>query len=373
MYPLRVTFDSVSFSRSPGHRVPWWVLIWIKRSPLVFLVLSVACFSMGLVLFTYSSHQHRITSTVTTVFSAFSCFGLTAVSFWFASERWAFTRHKGEKWLADILSETKVSMHGLPGVAWCIREPRQFARKVAYYGRRHFRDLSDYFSGAVQWVSAKLKLNTRRAEDIESSEGSETKTPASPQYYPGTPLSMREHRGSDATATVLTPISERAPSTVDGHDDPTVVSDAGHSTPSSPILTSPAKTRFHNLVRSVIMLRSVSGGSSAVSSPRRQRTISSEKHGKLTEPTGMVRGSRVASLIPKLKLMESYFDLAAHQALVRHLQFSPDGKYLATSRHVMITKPQRRVLTLLRLAGIGHRSSSELGCVSSIDDRRRLA
>jgi hypothetical protein len=44
-------------SRSPGDRVPWWVLIWIKRSPLVFLVISVACFSAGLVLFTYSTNQ----------------------------------------------------------------------------------------------------------------------------------------------------------------------------------------------------------------------------------------------------------------------------------------------------------------------------
>ena len=48
-----------SLSRSPGHRVPWWVLIWIKRSPLVFLVMSVACFSAGLVLFTYASGQVR--------------------------------------------------------------------------------------------------------------------------------------------------------------------------------------------------------------------------------------------------------------------------------------------------------------------------
>lgn len=37
--------------------MPWWVLIWIKRSPLVFLVLSVACFSLGLCCFTYASHQ----------------------------------------------------------------------------------------------------------------------------------------------------------------------------------------------------------------------------------------------------------------------------------------------------------------------------
>ena len=55
----RATFSSEYFfcSRSPGHHVPWWVLIWLKRSPLVFLVLSVSCFSIGLVFFSYSSRQ----------------------------------------------------------------------------------------------------------------------------------------------------------------------------------------------------------------------------------------------------------------------------------------------------------------------------
>ena len=55
----RATFSPDYFfcSRSPGHHVPWWVLIWLKRSPLVFLVLSVSCFSIGLVFFSYSSRQ----------------------------------------------------------------------------------------------------------------------------------------------------------------------------------------------------------------------------------------------------------------------------------------------------------------------------
>ena len=294
---------------------------------------------MGLVLFAYSSNQHRITSTVTTVFSAFSCFGLTAVSFWFASERWAFTRHKGEKWLADIISETKVSLHRLPGISWCIREPHQFARKVAYWSRRRYRDVSDYLTMCVQWLSS--KLNARRISDVESSEDHESKSPISPhQCFSPTPMSMREHRGSDATATVLSPISERAPSTVDGYDE-TVVNDPGLAAPPNSPAQNAAKTRFTNLVRSVMMLRTASTASSAfsaVSSPRRQRTLSSEKHGKPTELTGLIRGSRVASLIPKLKLMESYLDLAAHQALVRHLQFSPDGKYLATSRYAQIVE-----------------------------------
>lgn len=310
------------------------MLIWIKRSPLVFLVLSVACFSIGLVLFAYSSNQHRITSTVTTVFSAFSCLGLMSVSFWFASERWAYTRHKGEKWLADILSETRVSMHRLPGVSWCLREPRNAARKVAYWGRRRYHDLSDYASAGVQAVTAKLHLNLRRGDDLEASDDGERKAPFSPQSFSPSPL-LREHRGSDATATVLTPISERAPSTVDGHDDPTLVAEPAAAAPN----TSPAKTRFHNLVRSVMMLRTASGASSAfstASSPRRQRTLSSEQYGKPAEPTAMMRGSRVASLIPKLRLMQTAVELAPHQALVRHLQFSPNGKYLATSRYVKL-------------------------------------
>lgn len=45
----------------------------------------------------------------------------------------------------------------------------------------------------------------------------------------------------------------------------------------------------------------------------------------------MVR-SRVAALVPRLRSLKPTQDIAAHQAPVRHLQFSPDGKFLATSR-----------------------------------------
>ena len=116
-----------------------------------------------------TTRQNHITSTITTVLTAFTSFGLLAVSAWFASERWAYTRHKGEKWLADILSETRVSMHRLPGVSWCLREPRNAARKVAYWGRRRYHDLSDYVSAGVQAVTAKLHLNLRRGDDLEAS------------------------------------------------------------------------------------------------------------------------------------------------------------------------------------------------------------
>jgi WD40 repeat protein len=50
-----------------------------------------------------------------------------------------------------------------------------------------------------------------------------------------------------------------------------------------------------------------------------------------------IRGQRVSTLIPKLKTLEPIQDISIHTALVRHLQFSPNGKYLATSRCVMIS------------------------------------
>ncbi|KAI0701045.1 WD40 repeat-like protein [Cytidiella melzeri] len=316
--------------RSPGHRVPWWVLIWIKRSPLVFLVLSVACFSIGLVLFTYSSGQHKVTSTVTTVFSAFSCFGLTAVSFWFASEKWIFNRHKGQKWLADVLSESRVRMHSVPGVAWCIQEPRNFARKVAYWSRRHWHEFSDQCSRVLRIVKGGFGL--RRAPDLESprSENDELKSPMSPSFSPEL---SRFHNGE----MVLSPIAERPPSTVDGADDHTVLSDSGGTViSSSPTAGSPNQYRLKNLVRSVMMINRTTSGPSAFSlpsGPKRQRTMSSEagKSGKMAETPAMMKGSRLAVLIPKLKRMEATQEFAPHQALVRHLQFSPDGKLFATS------------------------------------------
>ena len=41
---------------------------------------------------------------------------------------------------------------------------------------------------------------------------------------------------------------------------------------------------------------------------------------------------RTSAFVPKLTEMKVTHDLAAHSALVRHMQFSPDGRFLATSR-----------------------------------------
>jgi WD repeat-containing protein 26 len=226
---------------------------------------------MGLVLFTYSSGQHKVTSTVTTVFSAFSCFGLTAVSFWFASEKWTFQRHKGQKWLADVLSESRVRMHSLPGIAWCIQEPRNFGRKVAYWSRQQWHELSDQFTRAVRVLKSGFGL--RRGQEIGAQlENGEMKSPVTQSFSPE-PFS-RPHNGEQ----VLSPIAERAPSTVDGHDDHTVLSDSGATVISSPNTTASTHShRFRDIVRSVMMVHRATGPTLlSPISPRRQRTMSSD-------------------------------------------------------------------------------------------------
>jgi hypothetical protein len=110
------------------------------------------------------------------------------------------------------------------------------------------------------------------------------------------------------------------------------INDASPPTPSSP-----GKQLWRNAVRSV-KLHSAGPFGTPVVSPNeqpRQRTTSSSDRKRTThggEPVKAVFRSRVAALVPKLKMLETTQDLAAHQALVRDLQFSPDGKYLATSR-----------------------------------------
>ncbi|KAI0074084.1 WD40 repeat-like protein [Panus rudis PR-1116 ss-1] len=314
--------------RSPGDRVPWWVLIWIKRSPLVFLVLSVACFSIGLVLFAYSSGQHYITSTVTTVFSAFSSFGLAAVSTWFISERLIFNRHKGAKWLADALSDTRVRLYSAPGIAWIVQQPRAAARRASYWAKRKSRDASDIITEVSKKTLSVLRVGSIRSASSSSDSGdTEAPLPTSLSPEPMSPGSMF-HRFSE---TGLSPISEVASTrgrSLDGTEEKTV-SDA----PSTNLTTSTgAKTRWKNAVRAISMVRPFSvQASNSPRSPARQRTLSSEgRHSsRLSEP--IVKISRVANLVPRLKSLQTTQDLAAHQALVRHLQFSPDGQYLATS------------------------------------------
>lgn len=336
---IRISFVSgilpSLYSRSPGHRVPWWVLIWIKRSPLVFLVMSVACFSIGLCCFAYASNQvrapfiafrlnclqhiqHHVTSTITTVFTAFTSFGLCAVSAWFASERWTFLRHSGRKWLSDVLLEGTDKFFNLPGmdmIRFCIHKfEKSLERMRSSISKVGIRTVSMMSHGSGNGS------DDEKHDDIETGNG-----PILPLNSPPNSPTLK-HRGT----------SDPLPET-NGTISPTPTSPTTEGgAPSIFEEPSAGKQLWKNAIRTVKMRSAISSNIAAMASaknPNRQRTSSSTLNGrKRSTGNGPLLRSRVATLTPQLRCLQPTRDLTAHQALVKHMQFSPNGKFLATSR-----------------------------------------
>ncbi|EIN08602.1 hypothetical protein PUNSTDRAFT_88042 [Punctularia strigosozonata HHB-11173 SS5] len=324
---LGVTWKQAMY-RSPGHRVPWWVLIWIKRSPLVFLVISVACFSIGLVLFAYASDQSHTTSTITTVFTAFSSFGLMAVSTWFASERWAFTRHKGKKWLADVLDDVSDRFAAASGLAYLSEKTPAALRRSTAPMRTIARRLAA--GGGHGRGGSQTSESTLPVVGGTGAGGVGDGDPHSPRPSDG-------QRGGDFFGTKASS-TEGSVAGLLAHSGALTTSPTTEKTPASasaskpPVAMPRERGRFAQAVHNMMLMqRTVGIGSLAPDSPARRRTHSGGVlSGSSAGPASAVRSNRLAALTPRLQCLETTQDLAAHSALVRHLMFSPDGKYLAT-------------------------------------------
>lgn len=116
--------------------------------------------------------------------------------------------------------------------------------------------------------------------------------------------------------------------------------------------TGAGRKRFANLVRNVITANKALGiytpvaapgsGGSTLSNNGKQRAKGShgtggtaseqEEHASYAMSATPRGASRVATLIPALKSLQPVQLFQPHTALVRHLQFSPNGEFLATCR-----------------------------------------
>ncbi|KAI0346931.1 hypothetical protein BDW22DRAFT_1351231 [Trametopsis cervina] len=91
--------------RSPDHLVPYWLLFWIKRLPFIFLISSVACFFIALIIFVWHSQEARVTSVLTIGFSVFSFVGIAVISTWFLCEWQIYQYLGGRMWLSDAIKK----------------------------------------------------------------------------------------------------------------------------------------------------------------------------------------------------------------------------------------------------------------------------
>ncbi|EIN08297.1 hypothetical protein PUNSTDRAFT_143932 [Punctularia strigosozonata HHB-11173 SS5] len=124
--------------RSPEHRLAWWVMFWMKRMPLILLMLSVITFFVGLIMFPYLSHENLVVSLVGTALAGASSLGLFAILGLIGLERWTFYQFDGTKWPADLFRETQQSVKAsMPYVT--AREnlmvlKQRSTRRMSYFG-----------------------------------------------------------------------------------------------------------------------------------------------------------------------------------------------------------------------------------------------
>ena len=273
--------------------------------------------------------QNPIVSTITTVFTAFSSFGLAAVSTWFASERLVFTRHRGQKWLQDSLDDGWDALISIPPFYQfieCLHVLGIWASSIS----RRMR------SAATNVSSVVTSVFNRRSVKILHPSSSENSFPRESSQETVILNQQSTRRGSEVNFTASPVPSATVSKSIQGSTVsftlPSEKSSGITSTSASP---SPSRVRFIRAVRNVIRMQQATMSCFHPTQSLSPTLIPDGTRQKDTQPTP-VQSSRVAGLIPKLRGLTPTQDLVAHQALVRHMQFSPNGKFLATSRFVFL-------------------------------------
>ncbi|KAF8595381.1 WD40 repeat-like protein [Ceratobasidium sp. AG-I] len=378
--------------RSPRSYVPWWVAIWITRTPLFFLVGSVIAFSAGLCVFTYSSHQSPAVSAVVTTFTSVTSSALLCVGLWFASERWTFAKTKGNRWLLDVLEEHTNKAAEVTGVAPAKRQ----ASRAATIGVKHTQT---FFSKLIR----ALKETKHRVTGVT---GQMAEAMASMVHVPravfartvstlaivtdglstsnqGDTESQEDNMRTDSPTTMFNTDNGSGNLGVSGYSEKRKLSDLGRGTeftipedkplnvsPATPLFTTspPGAAEYLKPTESDGITGASTGASTSnsanaepagravaknarfkaiakqvansfklappVHAPEPIRSMSSpsfmseSRHRR--DSSEQMNPTRMQGLVPMLRTLRSSQMLGEHVALVKHLQFSPDGQFLAT-------------------------------------------
>ncbi|CAE6505272.1 unnamed protein product [Rhizoctonia solani] len=400
--------------RSPRCYVPWWVSIWITRTPLFFLVGSVIAFSAGLCVFTYSSNQARSVSAIVTSFtvvtsSALLCVGfwfaserwtfartsvsaivtsftvvtssaLLCVGFWFASERWTFARTKGSRWLLDILEEHGEKAGKVTGITPTKNAAKKGAERTHTFlkeVKRSMTSASERVVMVAERMGSAVDVIKSVPRDIVSrtmsslaivTDGSSTDPRGDEESQEGTyrtdsPTTMLHPENSSSSLAVNAqsekrklsdmgkgnegPIPENAPLSLNTTllPLPTVVSppsgapttpasSSNHSAEPGPSEQAQRNAKFKALTKRVIhTFRLVPQPHAPSSPPIRSMSspsvMSDSRHRRDSSDNELIP-ARIQTYVPMLRTLRSSQLLTEHVALVKHLQFSPDGQFLAT-------------------------------------------
>ena len=228
---------------------------------------------------------------------------------WFIFERWVFIRHRGSKWLRDSLDD-----------CWIV--------VAEVLSRRRLLSAMNRASDALTRAKAFLFKFARSRPTTEITPPSDSW--GSLTHASSSTMKTSQHNPSGSLRT-CSPSPMAAPPNPDAplpsHNLPEEIMTSGAA---QTTVTPARRARFVQAIRSVIIAQQGPAGI-----PRAPPSIFSPEGVRQEELRGLIRSSRVARLVPMLRDFEPTQEFAAHQALVRHLQFSPNGDFLATSRFVL--------------------------------------
>jgi len=361
--------------------VPWWVAIWITRTPLFFLVGSVIAFSAGLCLFTYSSGQSRAVNVVITTFTVVTSSALLCVGLWFAFERWTYAKTKGKRWLLDILEERSQKAGAVTGVTPVKRAASMGVKRTrTFVGgiKRSMTDTTRRVTGVTGRMTEAMTslVNVPRTligrsmsalsiavdgsdhRDEESQDG--TMRTDSPTNIFGTDNgsgnlgingTSEKRKLSDIGKGVEDTIHEDLPLIVNTLAAPSVITSPPSAGESSKVLddesaveasvptteaagpVTPRNAKFRAAAKRVMGAFRIAQPVLSVGEPVRSMSspsVMSESRHRRDSSEPQLNPTRMQGLVPILRTLRSSQMLGEHVALVKHLQFSPDGQFLAT-------------------------------------------
>ncbi|KAG8916204.1 hypothetical protein FRC01_003299 [Tulasnella sp. 417] len=308
--------------RSPRSAAPLFVSVWLRQTPLLLLAASILTFSGGLLCYVYSSFQGTVITECVTALTCITSLGPFSVAVWFGVERFVEAETKGHQTPIDIMREWKT---GLLSVA---RVSSAGFEKAATWSKETLVKFGAFVASAVGKLSGRGRsgLTSRDAYEIEEYG-------ASPAILNSKAESMRGFLGGSDPKPARAQSPPPSPQVFSSEEDSSlpVQEQALQSSLMQRIRFKDAVTKVRNVGWMKATLKSPTKDGQGTHHMEQSHTFPESSDGRVDpNERSTPPSTRLAGLVANLKALRPTQELFEHGALVRHLQFSPDGKWLAT-------------------------------------------
>ncbi|KAJ1301957.1 hypothetical protein OPQ81_000794 [Rhizoctonia solani] len=278
---------------------------------------------------TLRSEQSPAVRALVTSFTAATSSGLLFVGIWFALERWTFVATNGSRWLLQILVEYAINLRD--SVTSGIAKPLS---TVACYLVRQITSLNQLLSKTFTYgihLSMKMGFRSRSTRDrIPDTEGQHTGPEAGVFYSESNSPVAMANMGPLSTpiheylvlreSNMVNTVAEARP----------LLQDSDIPGPAMSRVPSMQNARFRALVRRIIHMLRIT----PQPWPEHWSDFSLPIDLMPTSSRDLIQNrfipQRIRTYVPMLRTLHSVQLLSEHLGLVKDLQFSPNGQFLAT-------------------------------------------